>query len=102
MAEKAVATEEAGAIGQLSPAQTDKLAEFGRGLQQSALEALGTTLDKTLEVVGGSQSTVSPDDLAADYSGMFVVIDTDVRLEDGTSLPALLIFAEDDASGLFN
>jgi flagellar motor switch protein FliN len=99
MAEKAVATE---TIGQLTAAQTGKLVEFGQGLQQSALEALGTTLDKTLVVSGSSPATGAPDDVAASLGGMFVVIDGEVRLENGSSLPAMLLIGEDEASALFN
>ncbi|HLG72170.1 MAG TPA: flagellar motor switch protein FliN [Chloroflexota bacterium] len=98
MAEKAVA----GELGRLTADQTSKLVEFGAGLQQSALEALGTTLDKKLEVAGASCSTEATGDLASKFPGMFVVIDSDVRLEDGTSLPAMLLIGEDEAAALFN
>src|SRR5581483_7538470 len=86
MAEKSVATEDVGTIGQLSAAQTAKLAEFGQGLQQSALEALSTTLDKKLE--------------GADAAGQ--VVAAEVVLEDGTRVPAMLVIGEDEASALFN
>jgi flagellar motor switch protein FliN/FliY len=102
MAEKAVTAGDVGTIGQLSAAQTGKLAEFGQGLQQSALEALGTTLDKTLESAGTTCTTGDPADIAANFSGMFVVIDSEIRLESGTLLPAMLLVGEDEAVSLFN
>src|SRR5579859_8127798 len=98
MAENVVA----GEIGRLSADQTSKLVEFGAGLQQSALEALGTTLDKKLEIAGTVYSTDAADDVSSKFPGMFVVIDCDVRLEDGTSLPAVALIGEDEAAALFN
>jgi len=102
MAEKAVATGDVGSIGGLSPDQTDKLAEFGRGLLQSALEALGTTLDKKLDASGATWSTGAAADVAATFPGMFVVTEGNVHFEDGSSAPAMLLIGEDEASTLFN
>lgn len=98
MAEKVVM----GEIGRLTARQTSKLVEFGAGLQQSALEALGTTLDKKLEIAGSTYSTAAAAEIGGQFPGMFVVVDSDVRLEDGTLLPALVLIGEDEAAVLFN
>lgn len=102
MADKAVATGDVGSIGGLSPDQTEKLAEFGRGLLQSALEALGTTLDKKLEADAVTYNSGPGEDIAATFPGMFVVIEGNVRFEDGSAVPAALLIGEDEASTLFN
>src|SRR5581483_9463769 len=102
MAEKSVATEDVGTIGQLSAAQTAKLAEFGQGLQQSALEALSTTLDKKLEGADAAGQVVAAAAVPSQLAGMFVIIDAEVVLEDGTRVPAMLVIGEDEASALFN
>jgi flagellar motor switch protein FliN/FliY len=102
MTEKAVATGDVGALGGLTAGQTSKLVEFGKELLQSALEALGTTLDKKLATGASTHAAGKPADIAGTFSGMFVVIDSDVRLEDGSSLPALLLIGEDEAATLFN
>ncbi len=99
MADKAVAT---GGIGRLTAEQASKLVEFVKGLQQSALEALGTTLDKKLEMDAASCEVAAASAVPGAFSGMFVVIDTTTSLEDGSSLPALLLIGEDEASALFN
>jgi flagellar motor switch protein FliN len=101
MAEKAVAGD-VGTIGWLNADQADKLAEFGRGLLQSALEALGTTLDKKLDADGAAYTTGTADDIAGTFPAMFVVVEGNVRFEDGSSVPAVLLIGEDDASTLFN
>ncbi|HEX6511157.1 MAG TPA: flagellar motor switch protein FliN [Chloroflexota bacterium] len=101
MAEKAVATGDV-SIGQLDPAQTSKVVEFARGLQQSALEALGTTLDKKLDAAGVSYASGAAAEIAGTFSGMCVVINGDVRLEDGSPLAAMLLIGEDEAVSLFN
>jgi flagellar motor switch protein FliN/FliY len=99
MADKAVA---AGGIGRLTAEQASKLVEFVKGLQHSALEALGTTLDKKLEMDAASCEVAAASAVPGAFSGMFVVIDTTTLLEDGSSLPALLLIGEDEASALFN
>jgi flagellar motor switch protein FliN/FliY len=99
MAEKAVATD---TIGGLNADQTEKLAEFGRGLLQSALEALGTTLDKKLDTEGVACSTDGPEEISGAFPGMFVVIEGNVHFEDGSATPVVLLVGEDEASALFN
>ncbi|HVA26190.1 MAG TPA: flagellar motor switch protein FliN [Chloroflexota bacterium] len=102
MAEKAVASGDVGTIGGLNAGQTDKLVEFGRGLLQSALEALGTTLDKKLDAEGAAHMTGTPEDIGGMFPGMFVVIEGNVRMEDGSSIPTVLLLGEDDGTSLFN
>src|SRR6185437_14809823 len=99
MAEKAVAT---GEIGGLNADQSEKLAEFGRGLLQSDLEALGTTLDKKLEADGPTPATSSADEACGAFPGMFVVVEGNVRFEDGSTTPGVMLIGEDEASALFN
>ena len=100
MAEKAVAGDVG--IGQLTAEQTTKLVEFTKGLQQSALEALGTTLDKKLDIGAVTHEAADTASASGSFSGMFVVVDSSATLEDGTSLPAMLLIGEDEASMLFN
>src|SRR5579862_7730980 len=102
MAEKAVATGDMSALGRLNAAQTGKLVEFGAGLQQAAIEALATTLDKKLEITDTISSSMSPAEAAGQYSGMFVTIDAELRLEDGSTVPALMVIGEDEAATLLN
>src|SRR5579872_5707902 len=100
MAEKAVATEST--IGRLSAAQTGKLGDFARGLRQSALEALGTTLDKKLEAADGAVATIAGSAAPGNFKGMYVTIGAELHLADGAVAPALLLIGEDEASALFN
>lgn len=100
MAEKAVATDLT--LGRLSAAQTGKLVEFGQGLQQAAVEALGTTLDKKLEISGVVPKVEAAGAVPAQFAGMFVTIDIEVRLKDGSTVPALMIVGEDESAALFN
>ncbi|HLY67434.1 MAG TPA: flagellar motor switch protein FliN [Chloroflexota bacterium] len=102
MAEKAVATGDMSALGRLNAAQTGKLVEFGAGLQQAAIEALATTLDKKLEITDTISSSMSAAEAAGQYSGMFVTIDAELRLEDGSTVPALMVIGEDEAATLLN
>lgn len=90
------------AIGSLSAAQTAKLVEFGQGLQQSACEALGTTLDKKLEIDGTAATSLPAAGVGSNFAGMFLIIDAELKLEDGTNVPALMLIGEDEASALFN
>jgi len=98
MAEKAVATE----LGTLNPTQTAKLAEFGSELQQSALENMGTMLDKKLEIAGVSATTVAAAAVAGQFSGMFLTVNGELRLDDGTTSQVFLLIGEDEAAALFN
>ncbi|MHB8620774.1 MAG: flagellar motor switch protein FliN [Chloroflexota bacterium] len=98
--EKAVATE-AQPIGVLTASQTAKLGEFGQNLSESAMEALGTTLDKKLELLGTAVSELSGSVLAADFIGVYVVAKAEIRLADGATSPGLVMIGEDEASELF-
>ena len=80
MAEKAVAGDVG--IGQLTAEQTTKLVEFTKGLQQSALEALGTTLDKKLDIGAVTHEAADTAAASGSFSGMFVVVDSSATLED--------------------
>src|SRR5579862_4458816 len=101
MAEK-LATEDAVAIANLSAAQTAKLAEFGKGLQQSAVDALSTTLDKKLDIEGSAAKAAPAAGVVSEFSGMFVTIDAELHMEDGSTVPSLLLIGEDEAAALFN
>jgi hypothetical protein len=100
MAENTVATDLT--LGRLNAAQTGKLVEFARGLQQAAVEALGTTLDKKLEISGVTPKVEAAGAVPAEFSGMFVTVDIEVRLKDGATVPALMIVGEDESAALFN
>ncbi len=102
MAEKAVATEGVGALGRLSAAQTAKLGEFGGELKQSALDGLSTTLDKKLEVSNISAGVVPAGSIAGQFQGMFVTISAELKMEDGSTAPAIVLVGEDEASAMFN
>ena len=102
MAEKAVATEGVGALGRLSAAQTAKLGEFGGELKQSALDGLSTTLDKKLDVSSISAGVVPAGSIAGQFQGMFVTVAAELKMEDGSTAPAILLVGEDEASALFN
>src|SRR5579871_3858947 len=98
MAEKAVATDLI--LGRLSPTQTGKLVEFAQGLQQAAVEALGTTLDKKLEISGVGPKVEAAADIASQFAGMFVTVDVEVRLKDGSTVPAVMVVGEDESAAL--
>jgi flagellar motor switch protein FliN/FliY len=100
MAEKAVATDLT--LGRLNAAQTGKLVEFAQGLQQATVEALGTTLDKKLEISGVTAKIEAAAGIPPQFAGMFVTIDVEVRLKDGATVPALMIVGEDESAALFN
>ncbi|MGH2366502.1 MAG: flagellar motor switch protein FliN [Chloroflexota bacterium] len=101
MAENAAATG-IGALPPLTAGQTAKLAEFGQSLFQSGVEALGTTLDKKLEVTGSTAVPMNSAACPGEFVGLFVQAGLELRLADGSSVEALLLIGEDEAAALFN
>ncbi len=100
MAENAAAT--VGAIPPLTADQTGKLAAFGASLYQSAIEALGTTLDKKLEVTACTAAPLMSAAIPGEFVGLFLTADLELRLADGSTGACLLMIGEDEASMLFN
>ncbi|MDE3077873.1 MAG: hypothetical protein KGJ86_20820, partial [Chloroflexota bacterium] len=90
------------AIPPLTAEQTAKLAEFGASLHQSAIEALGTTLDKKLEVTSITVSPLAPEAVPAEFVGLFLTAQVELRLSSGSTAGALVFLGEDEASMLFN
>src|SRR4051794_31587595 len=102
MAENTVATEGVSTLGRLSAAQTAKLVKFAQEQQQSALEALSTTLDKKLAITAEAATVMAAADVAAQFQGNFIVVDAALHPEGGAAIPALIFIGEDESSALFN